>query len=113
MIPVALLMLVGLVEFGRLHMIRNTITDAARMGARTAVLPEWHSQSDIHDIVNGELSSKGLNPNLSATSVSGLNAPTGSQTQVTVQYQFNSILLSMIGRSSPITLRAVSTMIHE
>jgi Flp pilus assembly protein TadG len=112
-VPVLVLMLVGLVEFGRFFGMRSTIADAARVGARTAVLPGTHSLSEIQDIVRDELTGRGLNASQAYITASGLNAPTGSQTTVTVQYPFNSIILSMIGRSGSVTLRSVTTMIHE
>ena len=109
---VFLTVLFGVVEFGRALWVHNALTDAARRGARYAVL---HRQTDIDDVkkivVYGDLTSTTpLLENLSTTNVTvtynGFNLDTGTATVFIHDYQFQPILPLVFG---PITMPNYTT----
>jgi len=109
---VFLTVLFGVVEFGRALWVHNALTDAARRGARYAVL---HKQTDIDDVkkivVYGDLTSTTpLLENLSTTNVTvtynGFNLDTGTATVFIHDYQFQPILPLVFG---PITMPNYTT----
>ena len=58
-LPLLLMFLFGIMEFGRIMMVNHTLNNAARAGARIAVLPG--SDNDrVLSAINSELSSCGL-----------------------------------------------------
>jgi len=112
-LPVAMLLVVGALEFGRFLMIRQVVITAAREGARTAILPTTRFQSDVEAVVRAWLRNGSLDPARAQIFVSGLRASTGAPTTVDVRYPFDSVMFRMIGRSGAVTVRGVSTMLHE
>ena len=109
---VFLTVLFGVVEFGRALWVHNALTDAARRGARYAVL---HKATDIEDVkkivVYGDLTSTTpLLENLSTTNVTvtynGFNLDTGTATVFIHDYQFQPILPLVFG---PITMPNYTT----
>jgi len=112
-LPVAVLLIVGAVEFGRFLMVRQVVVAAAREGARTAILPTTRFQSDVEAVVRRWVQNGSLDPARAQISVSGLRGSTGAPTTVDVRYPFDSVLFRMLGRSGPVTVRGVSTMLHE
>ena len=109
---VFLTVLFGVVEFGRALWVHNALTDAARRGARYAVL---HKQTDIDDVkkivVYGDLTSTTpLLENLSTSNVTvtynGFNLDTGTATVFIHDYQFQPILPLTFG---PITMPNYTT----
>ncbi|MCS7157276.1 MAG: pilus assembly protein [Blastocatellia bacterium] len=112
-LPVTMLLIVGAVELGRFLMIRQVVLTAAREGARMAILPTTRFQSEVEAIVRQWLRNGDLDPARAHISVSGLRASTGAPTTVEVRYPFDSVLFRMIRRSEAVTVRGVSTMLHE
>jgi len=112
-LPVAIVVLVGIVEFGRYFMIRQTITNAAREGARVAILPSTQWEYEVREVVTQYVSGAGLNPSNLYVDASGLRGTTGTRTTVTVRYPYDSVMFRFLGRSGPITVQAVCTMVHE
>ncbi len=112
-LPVAMLLVVGALEFGRFLMVRQVVVTAAREGARMAILPTTRFQSEVEAVVREWLRNGSLDPARAQISVSGLRASTGEPTTVDVRYPFDSALFRMIGRSGAVTVRGVSTMLHE
>ncbi|RMG01764.1 MAG: pilus assembly protein [Planctomycetota bacterium] len=58
--PVFFLLLLGMIEFGRMIMVQQIITNASREGARVAVL-DGTTTDDVVDTVNNYLSSAAIN----------------------------------------------------
>jgi Flp pilus assembly protein TadG len=52
--PIFLMLILGIVEFGRAMMVGQMVTNASREGARLAITGEY-SQSDVINYVNGFL----------------------------------------------------------
>lgn len=118
-LPILLLMLVGIFEFARAYQIQQVVVNAAREGARQAVLQGVDSDSAAI-IVNGYLASgtiTGATVTITDTGVTG--SPT--TVQVSVPYSFSLIgpLIRMAtgdsGRTGPgdIILSSQATMRHE
>lgn len=112
-LPVALLLLVGALEFGRFLMVRHIVVTAAREGARLAIVPSTRFASEVEAVVRDFLRSGNLDPGRAQIAVSGLRSSTGTPTTVDVRYPFDSVLFQMLGRSGAVTVRGVSTMLHE
>ena len=100
---VFLTVLFAVVEFGRALWVHNALTDAARRGARYAVL---HKATDIDDVkkivVYGDLTSTTpLLENLSTSNVTvtynAFNLDTGTATVFIHDYQFQPILPLVFG----------------
>lgn len=120
-LPVMLLLAMGLFDFGRAIYAYNTVSEAARVGARVAIVNQ--TTSDICQVAASRATALGL-PAACATSSTQtgvfVNPPGGSGSQgcttvnclqsVTVTYQFQP-LTPIIGRVfGPITLSSTSTV---
>ncbi len=112
-LPAAVLLLVGALEFGRFLMVRHVVVTAAREGVRLAILPSTRFESEVETVVRDVLRSGNLDPGRAQIAVSGLRSSTGTPTTVDVRYPFDSVLFQMLGRSEAVTVRGVSTMLHE
>jgi Flp pilus assembly protein TadG len=118
-LPLLMLLLVGILEFGRLFMIQHAVTNAAREGGRVAVLP-YKDESDVEAAVEDVLQRSGLDVGQADISVSGVRASPGSATTVTVTYPYRSMALEAVMAAIPggsgdtnITISVTSNMIHE
>ncbi len=90
-VPVLILLVFGMLEFSRLMMVEQVITNAAREGARKAVLP-GSTSDDVNTVVTNYLTSSGI---------SGAGTPTvspdpgtagaGDAITVTVSVPFNNV----------------------
>jgi Flp pilus assembly protein TadG len=116
-LPVLLLLVISIMQFGLIMFSYNTIADAAREGARFGAV---HCSSfrpactkDDPDIIAAARAlTTGLNlANLTITQP----APSGGSIQVTVKYTVNLIpfIPARTGVPSTLTLQAVSTMQTE
>ena len=124
-LPLLLLVCVGIIEFGRLYQTWQVMTNAAREGARIAVLPGY-SQADVQNrVAQYVLEGTGDNT-LSPTAVltvppvtidpDGAGGKPGfpaARVTVTMTYNYMIVgpVLQLFNKSlSSITLTAVSTM---
>lgn len=124
-LPLVLLISVGIFEFGRAYQTWEVLTNAAREGARIAILPSPADQVDarVRDfLANGGLvSDSSVGVSVTATTVSIGDAGTASASKVTISYPFSFIVLqpvaqlvvagSMVG--APFTFNVSSTMRNE
>ena len=118
-LPILLLMLVGIFEFARAYQIQQVVVNAAREGARQAVLQGVDSDSATV-IVNGYLTSGTIT---GATVVVTDTNVTGDPTTVQVSVPYSFALIGPLirlatgdsGRSGPgdIILSSQATMRHE
>lgn len=86
--PVVFLFIFGMVEFGRMLMVHQGITYAAREGSRMASLATTRNQSRVEDHVRTYLES--VIPNASSSSVVRLTLPTvpaDTGTELTVRVE--------------------------
>jgi Flp pilus assembly protein TadG len=124
-LPLLLLIIVGIVDFGFLFRELSVVTNAAREGARAGVLPNYGADQNVLDRVQAYLDSSGINVTC-AIGTSGdchVNAPVidvtaGSETfqarsvSVTVFHNFSFLgpISALVGgsfTSVPLTGRSV------
>jgi len=123
-LPILLLVVAGIVDFGILFQRYETVTNAAREGARIGILPDY-SEADIQGRVNTYLAASGLTAPAPAPVVTYGNVEmtpggaTVSVVTVTVQYPHAFLFIgpaaALVGGSGhgDITLGAASTMRRE
>jgi Flp pilus assembly protein TadG len=117
---------VGIFEFGRAYQTWQVMTNAAREGARVAVLPNavaGGSDARVRQYLQmgGLVSDSSVGVAVTAVQVSMGAAGTASGTQVTVSYPFSFMVLQPVAQlvvkgsmsGAPITLTATSTMRNE
>ncbi len=125
-LPLILLVSVSIFEFGRAYQTWQILTNAAREGARVAVLPN-EAVSDVQARVRSYMTSGQL-PNagaagvvVTATTIS-IGATTAPASLVTVNYPFQFIVLNPVARlvvggstlgSAPFTMTASAQMRNE
>jgi Flp pilus assembly protein TadG len=102
-LPIMLLIAVGIFEFGRAYQVLEVLTNAAREGARVAVLP-YTTDADAEARVRQFLQVGGLdsddtvNIGFTATTVSMGAAGNASATRVTVTYPFSFMVFQPVAR---------------
>jgi Flp pilus assembly protein TadG len=125
-LPLLLLVAVGIFEFGRAYQTWQILTNAAREGARIAVLPGTDDQA-VEDRVQQYLAA-GLLPEADAADVTidrnqeiGIGAGTASASMVQVDYPFTFMVLQGIANlvvegstaGQPLTMTTSATMRNE
>ena len=113
-LPILVMIVMGIVEFGRIFMAQQIVTNASREGARSAVLPSSTS-SDVETTVLNYMTSGGLTgpTNVQMTNV-GQTVPTGSATSVNVNYTLSILTGTIIpGLGDSVTITHTTVMRHE
>jgi Flp pilus assembly protein TadG len=89
-LPVMLIVVLGIIEFGRAMMVSNLLTSAAREGAREAALPD-RNDTEVKAVVVGRLNASNIPATTSDVKVlvngvekDASNATTGDTITVTV-----------------------------
>jgi Flp pilus assembly protein TadG len=103
-LPLLLLVVLGIAEFGFIFQRYEVLTNAAREGARIAVLPGY-SDADVQArvaayVTAGRVPTTGTNPNVAVTSVPIPTTPGGpvlTGKRVTVTYTHSYMFLTGIG----------------
>jgi Flp pilus assembly protein TadG len=123
-LPILLMLLLGIFEFGRAWNTKQLITDAAREGARLAVVQNNDiDQNDVKAAIATHLSRAGV-PGTAVTIAFDENGPPAGQWRVPdqmqtvyvgVQYHFGFFgpLLRAVTGSETITLASLVTMRNE
>jgi Flp pilus assembly protein TadG len=119
-VPVALLLIIGLIEFGRAWNGHQVITDAAREGARSMVIANPAiTQQTVDSVIRNALVRGNLNGYGAPTTItlSGWRAGTGSPASVTVQYAYRFVfigpLLQWTTGQRTVTLSSQAVMRNE
>jgi len=121
-VPILLLMLVGIIEFGRAWNVSQTVTDAARQGARIAAVLSGRGWLDpeITDSVDATVAASLLNGahincNSCVENIVGAGVRDAAVTvTVAVPYQFMLLRPFMaLANDGLITLRSGATMRNE
>lgn len=121
-LPLILLITVGIFEFGRAYQTWQVLTNAAREGARIAVLPDY-TDADVNNSVRNYLTSGRLTNASSATISIVRNVPFGAATasRVTVNYPFQFMVIGPVARlvrssstvGAPLTMQSSALMRNE
>lgn len=93
-VPVLLGLVIGIFEFGRAWNVRQVLTNAAREGAREAVIGT--PQSEVEDIIESRLSDANLDPALATITIEGINDGAGQPTRVTIEWPYQFLFLGPI-----------------
>jgi Flp pilus assembly protein TadG len=120
-IPIILLISVAIFEFGRAYQTWQVLTNAAREGARVAILTD-KTGADIQAAVTTYMRTGGLPDNGVVVNVDrevAMGANTGSR--VTINYPFQFIVLNPVVRlvtpgsntGAPLTMQSVALMRNE
>lgn len=102
-LPMVLLVLVGIFEFGRAYQTWQVLTNAAREGARVAVLPNAPAGAAAERVAQYLSSGQIDNPSTAAVRVATETVSIGGggtapSTRVTVDYPYQFIVLQPIAR---------------
>ena len=125
-IPLLLVLMVGIFEVGRAYETWQVLTNAAREGARMAVMPSG-STADTTELVRAYMANGQLTKAATASVVINeaasitVNGNPVSASMVTVDYPFEFIMLQPVVRlvspsatvGGPITMRATAIMRNE
>ena len=121
-LPLVLLVSVSIFEFGRAYQTWQVLTNAAREGARVAVL-EQYTDADVTATVRNYLNSGALSNASTATITVVRNVPFGTVTasRVTVDYPFQFIVLNPVAKlvksastvGTPLTMQSSALMRNE
>ena len=121
-IPLVMLVSVAIFEFGRAYQTWQVLTNAAREGARVAVL-EAYTDAQVTDIVRNYLTGGRLSNASSASIQVVRNVPFGAQTasRITVNYPFEFMVLGPVARlvrststmGAPLTMQSSALMRNE
>jgi Flp pilus assembly protein TadG len=88
--PLLLLLVIGIIEFGRAWNAQQALTDAAREGARKAVIFDaGTTQQDVEDVVKDALSDARIDPSKATITTDGWNDGAGQPATITIRYPYN------------------------
>jgi Flp pilus assembly protein TadG len=125
-LPILLLVTIGIFEFGRAYQTQQVLTNAAREGARVAILPAQPSgvvqarvtaYATAGQIYNPTSAIATVTPTL--VSIGGGNTASGSKVTVTYPYQFTVLqpVARLVAKKSKVgaafTMTATSEMRNE
>ena len=114
-LPLFVLLVFAICEFGRVWMNQHVLTTASRTGARVGILPS-STTGDVQTAVDNHLTAAGLDPTNASVSMSnvGTSASSGDVTSVSVSYDVAILTGSLIpALQGTITLNSATTMRHE
>ena len=121
-IPLILLISVGIFEFGRAYQTWQVLTNAAREGARQAILVD-KTDADVQSTVQNYMKSGGLPKYANAGVVIERNVALGTNTasRITVNYPFQFMVLNGVAKlvskgstaGQPLTMQSVALMRNE
>ena len=119
-----LLLVVGIVEFGRVWNLYQILANASREGARLAALPNgFTTAAAVNASVQGYLATGNVNPAKAVITIggAGVDGGTGSQVSVTVSYPYSFLYVGPVIRminpgataGADLTVQAQSVMRNE
>ena len=122
-LPVLLAIVIGIFEFGMAWNQRQVITNAAREGARVAVLPSM-DDTDVENAVSNYLTNANLDPDLATVTYDnvGVGADYGQPTTVNLSYPYEFRFIGPIvallqgddsAMAGTISLETTAVMRHE
>jgi len=115
LLPVLMLILFGVIEFGMIMYSREIITNASREGARTGIVQATAKPTtgDIQTVVTNYLTGTGIDPNAVTTTIAGAGLTAPNTLNVTVTYPYNFFVPALLGLGNSINLTGQTVMRHE
>lgn len=93
-VPLLLVLVLGVVEFGRAWNVYQVITDAAREAARTAVVDNpLITEDSVRGVVRHALGRAGLDPADAVTELVGIDGDRGTPATVSIRYPYDFVFL--------------------
>ena len=119
-LPILLALIIGIFEFGRAWNVSQVLTNAAREGARVAVLAT-SDEDDVLAVIESYLADAALDPATAEITITGAEATTGEATNIAISYpfefQFLGPVVDLLGDGGDVpgtvTLATTATMRHE
>jgi Flp pilus assembly protein TadG len=118
-LPIILLILFGTIEFGRAWNVRQTLTDAAREGARVAavnnglVTPAATLSDSVKKVVTGSAQRAGLDLLRLTIDTVGVGQAAGTPVRINVAYGYKPLFGSWVLNDEMLTIRTYSVMRNE
>jgi Flp pilus assembly protein TadG len=89
--PIMVVLVLGMIEFGRVMMVEQLITNGARAGARFASLPGSVTGTQVTTEVNTALTGSGVSGHSVAVTPDPVPDVAGTEVRVTVSVPFNNV----------------------
>lgn len=117
-LPLLLVLMIAVFEFGRAWNVYHAVTDAARLGARSAVVADPNTTQDsVYSIVRRALSRAAIDTASATITLSGWRTGTGTPASVAIAVPYTFVFLRpFMGWSdsrAAITLRSTFVMRNE
>ncbi|MGH7258054.1 MAG: TadE/TadG family type IV pilus assembly protein, partial [Nitrospiraceae bacterium] len=115
LLPVLMLILFGIIEFGMVMYSREIITNASREGARTGIVQATAKPTagQIQTVVTNYLTGTGIDPNQVTINITGVGLAAPNTLTVTVAYPYNFFVPALLGLGNSINLTGQTVMRHE
>lgn len=118
LLPVFLLILFGIIEFGMLMYGREVVTNAAREGARAGIVqgPPKRTSGEITTIANNYLTGTGINQADVTFTPAGVGLASPNMLTVTAVYNYNFLIPyipAVVGIPNPLVITTQAVMRHE
>jgi Flp pilus assembly protein TadG len=116
-LPFLLMMLIGIVEFGRAWNQHQVITDAARETARRACLSDEITEAVAKKVANDAMAAAGIDYRRATIDIDGLDEDTGSIVTVSIdlryRFTFFAVLVAWATGDEIIHLKTSFSMRNE
>lgn len=118
LLPVFLMILFGIIEFGMIMYGREIVTNATREGARAGITqgPPKLTAGQITTISNNYLTNTGINPASVTFTAAGAGGANPSTLTVSATYRYNFLIPyipAMTGIPNPLIINTQTVMRHE
>ena len=116
--PLLLLLILGLIDFARAWNVYQVLTDAAREGARNAVVQnQTMAEADVVAIVEAALGRASLDPDKTTITITGFGSGQGNPTSVRIEYEYTlgwvGIFMALAQGDNQLTLTSEIVMRNE
>jgi len=117
-LPFLLMLVIAVFEFARAWNVYHAVTDAARLGARTAVVADpVTTQDSVYAVVNRALARAAVDTTAATATLTGWRGGTGTPASMTIAVPYRFVFLrpflGWTGAESRITLRTTFVMRNE
>jgi Flp pilus assembly protein TadG len=114
-VPLLLVLLVGIIEFGRAWNCHQVITDAAREGARWSVIADQAiTQPDVENRIRQYIAASGFNDSLAVISFpDGFKTGSNNVTAVRVEFPYRFVFLKALINLAFTTANGTVTLATE
>ncbi len=115
--PILLLLLLGIVDFARAWNVYEVLTDAAREGAREAVVDNGKTEAEVRQIIVDAAARAGIEITDADIQITGLGSGRGNPTTVRIEHtyplRFVGALVSLAQGSNELVLATEFAMRNE